>query len=381
MRDDILILNAGSSSIKLTVFDHALKMRLSGVADALGGAACLRIGEQKRALPMADHAAALREIFDALASYGVALDGLSAVGHRVVHGGATLTAPQRITPDIRAEIAACISLAPLHNPHNLAAIDEVARLAPELPQFASFDTAFHASNPAVATHYALPPNLAQRGIRRFGFHGLSYSTLVRNWPAVTKTPLPERVLACHLGNGASLCAIRDGQSVATTMGYSPLAGLTMGTRCGDIDANAVLKLVEEQGLEATRVLLNKGSGLLGLSGHSADMRAVSKHDSPRSAFAVEHFCYWVARHAGSMAAAMDGCDAIVFTGGIGENAVAVRAAIIAHLAWLGAEIDPAHNRMNATRLHVETARMGIWIIKADEEREIARDVVRLMSEG
>lgn len=381
MRDDILILNAGSSSIKLTVFDHTLNMRLSGVADAIGGAARLRIGEQMRALPMADHASALREIFDALASRGVALEGLSAVGHRVVHGGATLTAPQRITPDIRAEIAACIPLAPLHNPHNLAAIDEVARLAPELPQFASFDTAFHASNPAVATRYALPPDLAQRGFRRYGFHGLSYSALVRNWAAVTKTALPKRLLACHLGNGASLCAIRDGQSTATTMGYSPLAGLTMGTRCGDIDANAVLRLVEEQGLEATRALLNNGSGLVGLSGHSADMRAVAEHDSPLSAFAIEHFCYWVARHAGSMAAAMGGCDAIVFTGGIGENAGDVRAEIIAHLGWLGAEIDPAHNRMNATRLHGDKARIGAWIIAADEEREIARDVVQLRGAG
>lgn len=330
-----------------------------------------------RALPMADHAGALREIFDALASHGVALNGLAAVGHRVVHGGATLTSPQRITPDIRAEIAACIPLAPLHNPHNLAAIDEVARLAPELPQFASFDTAFHASNPAVATHYALPPDLAQRGLRRYGFHGLSYSALVRNWPAVTTTPLPKRVLACHLGNGASLCAIRDGQSVATTMGYSPLAGLTMGTRCGDIDANAVLKLVEEQGLEATRALLNNGSGLLGLSGQSSDMRAVAENGSPRSVFTIEHFCYWVARHAGSMAAAMGGCDAIVFTGGIGENAVAVRAQIIAHLGWLGAEIDSARNTVSSARLHGDKARVGVWIIAADEEREIAHDVARL----
>lgn len=378
MSENILILNAGSSSIKLTLFDQALNMRLTGVADAIGGAARLRIGEQTRALTMPDHATALREILDDLACHGVTLDGLSAMGHRVVHGGPKLTAPHYISPEIRDEIAKCIPLAPLHNPHNLAAIDEVARLAPDLPQFASFDTAFHASNPKVATQYALPPEYAARGIRRYGFHGLSYSALVRNFPDVTGTALPQRVVACHLGNGASLCAILDCQSVATTMGYSPLEGLTMGTRCGSIDANVVLRMVEEQGLEATRHLLNHGSGLLGLSGYSADMRALAKKGSADSAFAIAHFCYWVARHAGSMIVAMGGCDAIVFTGGIGENAANVRAAILSHLGWLGVKIDDARNVESSPRLHMEDSRLGVWIIAADEEREIARDVVRML---
>jgi acetate kinase len=186
--------------------------------------------------------------------------------------------------------------------------------------------------------------------------------------------LPDRVLACHLGNGASLCAIRHGESVATTMGYSPLEGLTMGTRTGNIDANAVLRLAEERGLDATRHLLNHQSGLLGLSGVSADMRALSETGTEASRFAIAHFCYWVARHAGSMIAAMGGVETIVFTGGIGENARDMRVGIITHLEWLGAEIDPARNTENGPRLHSDNARVGLWVIPADEEREIARAI-------
>lgn len=378
MNGDILILNAGSSSIKLTVFDHALNIRLTGAADAIGGVAHLRVGQEKNAMAMADHAAALHEIFAALARHGITLDRLSAVGHRVVHGGATLTEPQRITPETLSEIAACIPLAPLHNPHNLAAIDEVARLAPDLPQFASFDTAFHATNPSVATQYALPPEIAERGIRRYGFHGLSYSALVRNLPDVTGAALPARVLACHLGNGASLCAIRAGKSVATTMGYSPLEGLTMGTRCGNIDANAVFRIVEEQGLEVTRHLLNHGSGLLGLSGHSADMRALAEAGTDASKFAIAHFCYWAARHAGSMMMAMRGCDAVVFTGGIGEHAANIRTEILKQMDWLGVNINPARNQSGGPRLSTDGSRVAAWVVPADEEREIALDVIRLL---
>ena len=381
MRDAILILNAGSSSIKLTLFDRGLTRRLSGIADGIGGASRLRIGEETHAPDLPDHAAALKAVFDGLSAQGVALDDLCAVGHRVVHGGTRLTSPRRITEETRAQIAACIPLAPLHNPHNLAAIDSVCELAPGLPQFASFDTSFHGTVPRVAALYGLPPEYAARGIRRYGFHGLSYSALVRNLPELTGSPLPGRILACHLGNGASLCAVRDGISVATTMGYSPLEGLTMGTRAGSIDANAVLRLVEEEGLEPTRRLLNHASGLAGLSGLSSDMRMLLQDDGPESAFAVSHFCYWAARHGGSMAAAMGGCDAVVFTGGIGENAPAVRAAILEHLGWLGIEIDRERNEGNAPRLHSDGSGVEVWVIPADEEREIARDALRLLGEG
>jgi acetate kinase len=378
MRDAILILNAGSSSIKLTLFDGDLTQRLTGMADGIGGTSRLRIGEASAARDLPDHPAALKAVFEGLSAQGVALDDLRAVGHRVVHGGSLLTAPRRITPETRAEIAACIPLAPLHNPHNLAAIDSVAQLAPDLPQFASFDTSFHGTMPVVAASYALPLDYSERGIRRYGFHGLSYSALVRNLPELTGRPVPARLLACHLGNGASLCAIREGRSVATTMGYSPLEGLTMGTRSGSIDPNAVLRLVEDEGLEATRRLLNHGSGLLGLSGLSSDMRTLTRDDRPESAFAIAHFCYWAARHAGSMAAAMGGCDAIVFTGGIGENAAGARGAILDHLRWLGVEVDEERNAGNGPRLHAEGSQVEAWVIAADEEREIARDALRLL---
>lgn len=375
----LLILNAGSSSIKLTLFAPDLGQILTGVVDAIGGTARLRVGDHTAQAPMPDHASALAAILDALLAQGIALDSLAAVGHRVVHGGTALTTPTRITPQTRADIAACIPLAPLHNPHNLAAIDAITALAPDLPQVACFDTAFHSTNPDVATHYALPSDVAAQGIRRYGFHGLSYAALTRTLPQVAGA-LPPRLLACHLGNGASLCAIRDGQSVATTMGYSPLEGLTMGTRTGSIDGNAVLRLAEDRGIDAARRLLNHGSGLLGLSGLSADMRTLAEADTEASRFAVAHFCYWAARHAGSMIAAMGGVDAIVFTGGIGENARDVRAGIVAHLAWLGTGIDPARNAANGPRLHADDSQVGVWVIPADEEREIARDTQRLMSE-
>ena len=380
MNKPLLILNAGSSSIKLTLFAPDLRQILTGVADAIGGDATLRLGEMRSTPPMPDHASALKAILAALADQGVTLDALGAVGHRVVHGGTVLTRPTRITPATRDAIATCIPLAPLHNPHNLAAIDAITTLAPDLPQVACFDTAFHATNPDLATQYALPPEITAQGIRRYGFHGLSYAAITRSLPQVAGA-LPQRLLACHLGNGASLCAIRDGQSVATTMGYSPLDGLTMGTRTGSIDGNAVLRLAEERGIDATRQLLNHQSGLLGLSGLSADMRALSGAGTPASRFAIEHFCYWAARHAGSLIMAMGGVDAVVFTGGIGENARDVRAGILAHLAWLGADMDPARNAANGPRLDAGESHLALWVIPADEEREIARGVITVLGQG
>lgn len=376
MDKPLLILNAGSSSIKLTLFAPDLRQILTGVADAIGGDATLRLGERRSTPPMPDHASALKAILAALADQGVTLDALGAVGHRVVHGGTVLTRPTRITPATRDAIAACIPLAPLHNPHNLAAIDAITALAPDLPQVACFDTAFHATNTDLATQYALPPEITAQGIRRYGFHGLSYAAITRTLPDVAGH-LPRRLLACHLGNGASLCAIRDGQSVATTMGYSPLEGLTMGTRTGSIDGNAVLRLAEAQGIDATRHLLNHRSGLLGLSGLSADMRTLSEAGTDSARFAIAHFCYWAARHAGSLIVAMGGLDAVVFTGGIGENARDVRAGIVAHLGWLGADLDAARNAENGPQLHPDGAQVGLWVIAADEEREIARGVLGL----
>jgi acetate kinase len=233
-------------------------------------------------------------------------------------------------------------------------------IVPDLPQFASFDTAFHATNSDIARRYALPDIPETAGILRYGFHGNSFASLVRALPEQTGAPLPRRLLALHLGNGASLCAILNGRSVATTMGYSPVSGTTMGTRPGDIDANAVLHLGAVLGLDATRRLLNHGSGLLGLSGRTSDMRELTASDRPEDSFAVEHFCYWAARHAGSMIAAMQGLDAVAFTGGIGENAPGVRNNILDKLRWAGDV--PCH------------------VVAAAEERHIASEALALMAD-
>lgn len=313
----IFVVNSGSSTLKFALYTKTLKEVARGVvaADALG---------------------------QVLARYPVS--GLSAAAHRVVHGGTGLTGPCRITPDIIAQIAALCPLAPLHNPPALAAIRALQSLAPDLPQYASFDTAFHATNPEVATRYAIPQGLHDAGIRRYGFHGLSYASLVGRVPKV------RRLLACHLGNGASLCAILDGRSVATTMGYSPLDGLTMGTRAGGIDGNAVLAIAAQHGIDGAGRILNRQSGLLALGG-SNDIR----HAGAGRA----HFAYWAVRHAGSMIAAMGGLDAVAFTGGIGENDAGMRAMIVDGLDYMGSNV-------------------AIWTVAAQEERQIAVEALSVM---
>lgn len=356
---EILVINAGSSSIKTALFDADLveTLRIEATGITQGGAITSSRGKSRQ-LALPDHAAALRAIFEALADASAQPERLRAVAHRVVHGGADLTASARITPKVHAAISAAAPLAPLHNPHNLAAIDAVTKLMPELAQFAAFDTGFHATNPQVARRYALPDTPATQGLQRYGFHGTSYAALVGGFQTITGTALPRRLLAMHLGNGASLCAIRDGQSVATTMGFSPLGGLTMGTRAGEIDAGAVLHLVQTIGTDAAHQMLHHDSGLLGLSGLSADMRVLQESDMPKARFARDHFGYWIARQAGSLIAAMQGLDGIAFTGGIGENDARMRAHILELLAWAG---DVPH-----------------WVIPAAEEQQIARDAAMLL---
>lgn len=369
--DNLLVVNAGSSSIKLMLF-RGDEPVLSGALTEIGGAARLTMGRLDRAVEAPDHVAAIGVCLRALTDLGHPIGSLTAAAHRVVHGGPHLVQPCRITDETEAGIAACIPLAPLHNPHNLAAIRALRHVAPGLPQFASFDTAFHATNPEEAWRYALPPGHDE--IRRYGFHGISYAGLVQHLPEISGGALPKRVLALHLGNGASLCAIREGRSVATTMGYSPLDGLTMGTRCGSIDGNAVLRLAELHGIEGAARLLNRESGLLGLGGAS-DMRALHAAGTDAAAFAVRHFCYWAVRHAGSMIAAMGGLDAVAFTGGIGENDAHVRQTILAGLAW--ADVDPAPHHTGA-RLHAEGSRVGAWIVPAREEARIASEARHAM---
>lgn len=356
----LLVVNAGSSSLKVALFDGQEQVQ---------GAQISEIG------PSGHKAALERLLADGFGQ------GLTAAAHRVVHGGANLTAPCRIDAAVLAAIEACVPLAPLHNPANLTAIRALAEIAPDLPQYASFDTAFHATNPAVALRYAVPAPVTELGIRRYGFHGLSYAAIVRKVKEKGENALPKRLLALHLGNGASLCAIRDGLSVATTMGYSPLDGLTMGTRAGGIDANAVLRLAQVHGVVRAGEILNRESGLLGLGG-SNDMRRLHALATPEAAFAIDHFCYWAVRHAGSMIAAMGGLDAIVFTGGIGENDYQVRARILDGLAFAGAFYDRPANRQNARVLHETDSPVAIWIVPAEEERQIALEALSIRaSEG
>ena len=362
----LLVVNAGSSSLKLAVFDRDLTEVARSRAERIGAGG------------VADHRAALQA---GLAEMGLAASDLTAAAHRVVHGGENLTAPCRVTPTVEAAIAACATLAPLHNPANLTGIRALAALAPDLPQYASFDTAFHATNPAVATTYALPLAERDRGLRRFGFHGLSYAAIVRKVKEIAPSRLPNRLLMFHLGNGASACAVLNGQSVASTMGYSPLDGLTMGTRGGSLDPAVVLDLVARHGTEGAAQILNRESGLLGLGG-AADMRSLRAAGTAEAAFAIEHFAYWAIRHAGSLIAALGGLDAIVFTGGIGENDAGIRAAILGGLAWAGAEIDPIANRHHDLCLHKRGNRVAIWRVTADEERQIAIEAMQVIaSEG
>lgn len=349
----ILVLNAGSSSLKVEVFTSDLTSVLSGSVTSIGTNSTIKLGDETKATKTVGHADALAQMLDSLAHAGITLDNLTAAAHRVVHGGTILTQPARVTPQVIAAIKSVFPLAPLHNPNNLAAMLALQAAAPDLPQYASFGTAFHATNPAVATRYAIPQTEHDAGIRRYGFHGLSYAGMVASFGDT----LPRRLLAMHLGNGASLCAIKDGKSIATSMGYSPLSGLTMGTRSGDIDGAAVLRISAALGEDEADRMLNKNSGLQALGGDN-DMRNLLNRDDAEAAFAVDHFCYWAARHAGSAIVAMGGMDAVAFTGGIGENAAPVRDKIMAQLACFGDV--PVH------------------VIAADEEKQIARDALTLM---
>ena len=373
-----LVINAGSSSLKLAVFDAALQLSIDGRVTEIGGTSSIEMGDIRVDMPVPDHASALAAALQALALAGYPIEAFHAAAHRVVHGGAGLLVPCRITPGVIAAIEACVPLAPLHNLANLNAIKALVQIAPTLPQYASFDTAFHATNPEVAQRYAIPAADTALGIRRYGFHGLSYASLVQVLPKLSGTALPRRLLAMHLGNGASLCAILGGVSVATTMGYSPLDGLTMGTRAGSMDGNAVLRLAELHGVAGAARILNFESGLLALAGAS-DMRALAAENTPDARFAVDHFCYWAVRHAGSMIAAMGGLDGIAFTGGIGENAPPLRARILDGLVWAGVAYTETANQNGTACLHETGSGVAIWTVPTQEERQIASEAMALMA--
>lgn len=385
MTRSIISLNAGSSSIKFGLFAleasgpvRTAAGRLEGVGltprlsvrDADGGVLLDRTWAGGADLT---HEALFEEILAWTADH---LQGreIAAIGHRVVHGGSRFSAPVVVDDEVLAELETLSPLAPLHQPHNLAAIRAIRGLARDLPQVACFDTAFHHGRPAVAARFALPRALHDQGVRRYGFHGLSYEYIARSLGAADPGLARGRVIAAHLGNGASLCALRDGRSIDTTMGFTALDGLMMGTRCGALDPGVVLYLLSQARMtpKAVEDLLYAQSGLLGVSGVSSDMRELHESAHPHAADAIELFTWRVAREAGALMSSLGGLDGIVFTAGIGENDPAVRAAICGRLAWAGVDLDREANARNAPVISTPASRVTVRILPTDEEQMIAR---------
>jgi acetate kinase len=300
----------------------------------------------------------------------------------VVHGGVKFTRPVRIDAVVLGELESLVPLAPLHQPHNLAAIRAVAQHAPQLPQVACFDTSFHRTQPALAQAFALPRPYAEQGVRRYGFHGLSYEYIASVLPDIDARAATGRTIVAHLGNGASLCALKTGQSVATTMGFTAVDGLVMGTRCGALDPGVLLFLMDQHGMDARALeeLLYQQSGLLGVSGISSDMRTLLASADPRAAEAIELFVYRIGRELGSLTAALGGLDALVFTGGIGENAAAIRARVCRDAAWLGLELDQEANERGGPRLSRPDSRVAAWVVPTNEELMIAQHTRRLLGQ-
>jgi acetate kinase len=383
MPEILLTLNAGSSSLKFGVFsaEPQPRVRHRGSVDAIGTSrACLQVDGESWGddASLADHGAALQQVLGWLDAQGIA-NHLAAAGHRVVHGGARYAAPVPLSSEVRAELEAFTQFAPLHQPHNLAAMDALSALRPALPQVLCFDTAFHRSQPALAQQFALPRALCEQGLSRYGFHGLSYEYIAQTMPALAGK-MPARTIVAHLGNGASLCAMAQGRSIATTMGLTPLDGVPMGTRPGNLDPGVVLYLMKSLGKTVTEVedLLYHHSGLLGVSGISHDMRTLLASDAPAAAEAVALFVYRVAREIGSLTAALGGLDALVFTAGIGEHAASIRERICHQAAWLGVHLDSNANANRQARISTPDSTVAVWVIPTDEEQMIARHTRALL---
>jgi acetate kinase len=375
------VINAGSSSLKFALFAGETAA-LHGQVEGIGTHPQIHIaGPASRSLPKFEFGqtppSTPGEAASSLLSWLHEQTGprlVAGIGHRVVHGGMRYTKPTLVTPEVIGELEALTSLAPLHQPHNVGPIKSILNLLPDLPQVACFDTAFHRTSPEVAQVYALPAELRDQGIRRYGFHGLSYEYIASTLAEVAPGIADGRVIALHLGNGASACALRSRVSVASTMGFTALDGLPMGTRCGELDAGVALYLLMQQGMSPTQIqdLLYKRSGMLGLSGTSSDFRDLLASDDPRCRFAADVFCYRAARQIGSLAAALGGVDALVFTAGIGEHAAAIRTDICGLSTWLGVQLDEAANARNGPRISGDKSRVQVWVIPTDEELMIAR---------
>jgi acetate kinase len=394
MTGAILVLNAGSSSLKFSLYASSAggpRRLLRGQIEGLTTAPAFVAHDaqdrvvQRRDWPDRDalgYAGAVAHVLD-FVQQEQGQRTLAAVGHRVVHGGDEFDAPVRIDAEVLARLERLVSLAPLHQPHNLAPMRVVAERAPTLPQVACFDTSFHRTQDPVARAVGLPPEITERGVRRYGFHGLSYEYIADVFPRFDPAAARGRVVAAHLGNGASMCAMKAGKSIVTTMGFTALDGLMMGTRAGSLDPGVVLYLLNELNMDARAIerLLYHQSGLLGVSGVSSDMRTLLSSDDPRSAFAIELFCYRIRRELGSLAAALGGIDAIVFTGGIGEHAGSIRERICQDAQWLGVTLDEQSNAAGGPRISGEFSRVSAWVIPTDEESMIARHTFAAVEAG
>ncbi|HMO46140.1 MAG TPA: acetate/propionate family kinase [Rubrivivax sp.] len=402
MNELILVLNAGSSSIKFSLFAETAEA--AGAADAAGALELFASGQVEgiHTLPRfvakdasgrrlddrrlndgqpLGHDAALQHIIDWLLANRSEGQRLTAVGHRVVHGGTEFAAPVRLDAAMVERLRKFVPLAPLHQPHNLNPITTLLQRAPDLPQVACFDTAMHRSNPPLAQMFALPPEITEAGVRRYGFHGLSYEYIASVLPGIDAAAARGRTLVLHLGNGASICALQGGRSIATTMGFTAVDGLPMGTRCGAIDPGVILYLMDERGMDARAIekLIYSQSGLLGVSGVSSDMRTLLGSKEPRAQLAIDLYVYRIGRELGSLAAALGGLDAIVFTAGIGEHAAPVRAMICRAAAWLGVELDEAANAAGGPLISSAASRTRAWVIPTNEELMIARQTRDLLA--
>ena len=391
MTDAILVLNAGSSSIKFSLFlahTDQLQLRLRGQIEGLYTAprfvakdvagATLREHKWNEGTRLG-HDGAIDYLIGFLLEYREELR-LIAVGHRVVHGGIKFSEPTLVNAEVLGSLEKLIPLAPLHQPHNLAPIRIVTQRRLELPQVACFDTAFHRTQPELAQVFAIPYTITECGVRRYGFHGLSYEYIAGVLPRYDTKAAAGRVVVAHLGNGASMCAIHAGRSVATTMGFTAVDGLPMGTRCGAIDPGVMLFLMDEMKMDARAIekLIYQQSGLLGVSGISSDMRALLESQDPRALLAVDLFTYRIGRELGSLSAALGGLDALVFTGGIGEHAAVIRERVCREASWLGIELDPSANSAGGPRISKEGSPASAWAIPTDEELMIARHTRRLI---
>jgi acetate kinase len=392
MDDHAVVLNAGSSSLKFNVYqrpdNQAWRLEARGQIEGIGTSPrfSARNGAGERVADEALDKAAVRdgrEALDVLAgwlrrTYGGAR--VLGVGHRVVHGGPRFAAPTIVTPAVLAELRTLVPLAPLHQPHNLAAIDAVSERLPDVPQVACFDTSFHRGQPAVAEVVALPREICAGGVQRYGFHGLSYEYIASVLPDVAPEIADGRVIVAHLGSGASMCAMRQRKSVDSTLGFTALDGLCMGTRPGALDPGVVLYLFQNLGLSAKDVegILYKKSGLLGISGTSNDMRDLLSSTEPLARLAVDYFVYRAAKEIGALSAVLGGIDALVFTAGIGENSAEIRSRICAASAWLGIDLDPEANQARRPRISRAGSAVSAWVIPTNEELVIARHTGRLL---